>query len=287
MSDVTYSIAACPVVYKGTCFRSKLEARWAAIFDVLDWADQDEDRRRYLYTWQYEPQGFLLPACGVEGCDKHPERPYLPDFYLPYLGLWVEVKGPASALDLTLMEWANHCLRGWKQGVCEEDRAEACQEGDGCTGLLLLGEPSQFHAPVVFQNEGVVCWDWGAARSVGFPYVPGGILCGFCQKDHIYSPALPPDPAIRVSADDLLAGVDLERFRGAGRRTPQMPDSFPEIAAGNVDFCSAGSEDKQRRPLVRLPPPPVMLSCLDRAMSNAVAVGGLTDLATIKRRLTR
>ena len=70
--------------YKGYRFRSRLEARWAVIFDWLD------------VGWKYEPQGFDLPSTGR----------YLPDFLLPGFeailaqttpkrasGLWIEVKG--------------------------------------------------------------------------------------------------------------------------------------------------------------------------------------------------
>jgi len=38
-----YNIPAKPTVYKNTEFRSRLEARWAAFFDLLGW------------RWQYEP----------------------------------------------------------------------------------------------------------------------------------------------------------------------------------------------------------------------------------------
>src|ERR1700754_2375108 len=40
--------AAIPTVYNGIQFRSRLEARWAAFFDLCDW------------KWQYEP--FDLPG---------------------------------------------------------------------------------------------------------------------------------------------------------------------------------------------------------------------------------
>lgn len=43
--------------YKGYRFRSRLEARWAVVFDTLGW------------QWEYEPEGFDLPS-----------GPYLPDF---------------------------------------------------------------------------------------------------------------------------------------------------------------------------------------------------------------
>lgn len=57
--------------YKGYRFRSRLEARWAVFFDALG------------VKWQYEPQGYVLES----------GEPYLPDFYLPKQGMWVEVKG--------------------------------------------------------------------------------------------------------------------------------------------------------------------------------------------------
>jgi hypothetical protein len=38
-----YTIAAIPTFYNGTQFRSRLEARWAAFFDLVGW------------QWEYEP----------------------------------------------------------------------------------------------------------------------------------------------------------------------------------------------------------------------------------------
>lgn len=58
-------------IYKGYRFRSRLEARWAVFFDHL--------RIRY----EYEPEGYEMDD-GTR---------YLPDFYLPEFGYYVEVKG--------------------------------------------------------------------------------------------------------------------------------------------------------------------------------------------------
>lgn len=41
-----YDIKAIPTTYKSTMFRSRLEARWAAFFDLLEW------------KWLYEPVDF-------------------------------------------------------------------------------------------------------------------------------------------------------------------------------------------------------------------------------------
>lgn len=68
--------------YKGRLFRSRLEARYAVLFDALH------------ITWDYEPEGFELPD-GTR---------YLPDFWMPLAaddplrpehpegGYWVEIK---------------------------------------------------------------------------------------------------------------------------------------------------------------------------------------------------
>ena len=56
--------------YNGLKFRSRLEARWAYLFDLLD------------IKYEYEKEGYELPS-----------GRYLPDFWLPQLKCWVEIKG--------------------------------------------------------------------------------------------------------------------------------------------------------------------------------------------------
>jgi predicted RNA-binding Zn-ribbon protein involved in translation (DUF1610 family) len=56
-------------MYKGYRMRSRLEARWAVFFDALG------------IEWEYEPEGY--------GMDK---EFYLPDFYLPEFGKFIEIK---------------------------------------------------------------------------------------------------------------------------------------------------------------------------------------------------
>lgn len=60
--------------YKGYRFRSRLEARWAVFFDALS------------LKWEYEPEGFETRAGW-----------YLPDFYLPEMDIWAEVKPDQSS----------------------------------------------------------------------------------------------------------------------------------------------------------------------------------------------
>lgn len=63
-------------VYRGVTFRSRLEARWAALFD------------HYSVLWAYEPDAYDTPS-GL----------YLPDFYLPALDCFVEVKPGPGMFD--------------------------------------------------------------------------------------------------------------------------------------------------------------------------------------------
>lgn len=62
--------------YAGCRFRSRLEARWAVFFDRLGIA------------WEYEPQGYNTAA-----------GPYLPDFHLPAVRQWIEIKGGQPSAD--------------------------------------------------------------------------------------------------------------------------------------------------------------------------------------------
>lgn len=66
--------------YRGYRFRSRLEARWAVFFDTAK------------IRWDYEVQGY-----DVNG------RAYLPDFYLPDLRCYFEVK-PTSEYDLGFLQ---------------------------------------------------------------------------------------------------------------------------------------------------------------------------------------
>lgn len=66
-------------LYNGYRFRSRLEARWAVFFDTLN------------VEYTYEPEGIVL---------QNGEY-YLPDFYLPKLETFVEIK-PSNAFKIKL-----------------------------------------------------------------------------------------------------------------------------------------------------------------------------------------
>lgn len=64
------AIKAIETNYDGYRFRSRLEARWAVFFNAIG------------LEYQYEIEGFEMD--GVR---------YLPDFYIPSLNRWFEIKG--------------------------------------------------------------------------------------------------------------------------------------------------------------------------------------------------
>jgi hypothetical protein len=85
--------------WKGWRFRSRLEARWAVYFDDLGIA------------FQYETISYVMDGL----C-------YLPDFWLPQVGLWAEVKPrPFDAMELL--------------------KIDRLVRGTGDAAILLIGPP--------------------------------------------------------------------------------------------------------------------------------------------------
>lgn len=85
--------------YRGYPMRSHSETRWASMMDFFG------------IQWLYEPRLFKT-SHGV----------YLPDFYLPDIGAYVEVKGPFPTED-------------------EVQKAECVQEITGCPVIFAHGKP--------------------------------------------------------------------------------------------------------------------------------------------------
>jgi hypothetical protein len=69
------AIKAIETHYKGYRFRSRLEARWAVFLDAMH------------VKWYYEHEGYELSSGW-----------YLPDFWLPELGLHIEVKPDGNCI---------------------------------------------------------------------------------------------------------------------------------------------------------------------------------------------
>jgi hypothetical protein len=95
----------------GYRFRSRLEARWAVFFDAAE------------IEWEYEPDGFSLAG-----------RNYLPDFWLPQLAAFVEVKPTEEA--------GRQAIPPMKELATKTRK----------TGLLLIGSPNLHHEPYKLIN---------------------------------------------------------------------------------------------------------------------------------------
>jgi len=101
------SIKPIETTYAGHRFRSRLEARWAVFFDA------------YGVEWIYEPQGYETDA-----------GRYLPDFWLPDISAWVDVKG-----TMTPDVWRRLCGVLWALPAKPEDLPARRKRG---TPVLLL-----------------------------------------------------------------------------------------------------------------------------------------------------
>lgn len=134
-------------VYNGYRFRSRLEARWAVFFDAAG------------IEYQYEPEGFQV-YLGDETVR------YLPDFYLPGLSTYAEVKPNYEKL----MEESE------KLGNCIDFNRTPVSDGLIILGQIPYWPLDQFNVPFFIQ----FFWDCGVSgRFVYFDWQehmqPGGL----------------------------------------------------------------------------------------------------------------
>ncbi|MDP9612882.1 hypothetical protein [Streptomyces demainii] len=105
------SMDAIPTRYGDTTFRSRLEADWAATLD------------NNHIRWAYEPETITLDSGTL----------YVPDFWLPELGTWIEVKGPGIPRTEKTKELAH-------TRTCRCETACTCRWPGG--EFVLIGRPS-------------------------------------------------------------------------------------------------------------------------------------------------
>lgn len=137
----TPSIEAVPRRYAGVNFRSTLEADWASTFDDFG------------IMWEYEPMTVTLPSGAT----------YIPDFFLPEIGTWVEVKGPGVPRIEKAMEFAETI-------ACSCGHARMCVRPE-CQ-MVLVGHP-----PVKGRHTGSRVARWSGAVGCS-PCFMRCIACG-------------------------------------------------------------------------------------------------------------
>lgn len=97
--------------FDGRRFRSRTEARWAVFLKGLG------------LSYEYEPEGFVLDG-----------TPYLPDFRIPEIECWLEVKGQEPTED--------------EMGKCQRLARES-----GWLCLLAIGVPQPEPHIIVFSPD--------------------------------------------------------------------------------------------------------------------------------------
>lgn len=128
------AIKAIETEYAGCRFRSRLEARWAVFFDSLG------------VRWLYEPQGYDVGNAW-----------YLPDFWLPDLAVWVEVKGRFGDGGWDLL-----CRAVWMLPAVPEDLPVG-KLRPTTPSILVLGEiPTEADAGVA--THPIIVWGINADR---------------------------------------------------------------------------------------------------------------------------
>ena len=118
--------------YSGYRFRSRLEARWAVFFDALG------------VEYEYEKEGYDLGDAGW----------YLPDFWLPQVNMFAEVK----ASDFT---------------ENERNKFLTLIRATGHWGLELVGVPDVKPYNLVDDHEEFDCWLTREGPSRTRFYMPG------------------------------------------------------------------------------------------------------------------
>jgi hypothetical protein len=108
-------IKAIETEYNGYKFRSRLEARWAVFFDALG------------VKYEYEKEGYQLDSGW-----------YLPDFWLPGLDFWLEIKGDEATIkeeylaqELAAMTNKSVSILTGQIGLSAYDHGLTIYEGDG------------------------------------------------------------------------------------------------------------------------------------------------------------
>jgi hypothetical protein len=119
-TDARSNLKPIETIYKDFRFRSRLEARWAIFFDALG------------LSWDYEVEGVNLYRYGW----------YLPDFYLPQVKLFCEVK-PIYIDDTEI----------------DINKYKAFVSQTGFAIMLLQGTPDFKFYQCFFKFENEVCED--------------------------------------------------------------------------------------------------------------------------------
>jgi hypothetical protein len=155
---MNYTIAAIETRYNGANFRSRLEAKWAAMFDLLGWG------------WTYEPTDFngWIPDFAIHGRET----------------IYVEVK-PVDAFPQDVADKID--ASGCRNEVLIVGTRGPVRAGE-YQDHPIVGWLREMHLSwlsvesFVGEEEPVAGWWWGDAALGRWGSPPGGKI-GFCHAD--------------------------------------------------------------------------------------------------------
>jgi len=153
-------IKAIETQYNGYRFRSRLEARWAVFFSAVG------------LDYQYEVEGFEMG-----------DVRYLPDFYIPSIDRWFEIKGKTMSIE-EIKKCEQFCYR---------------KDNENIKFSILIG------APALAQYEDILgisefTWEWPSRLYPSDTL----ILAGGLVKGEYYSRFLPGIWKVPDASDETL-----------------------------------------------------------------------------------
>lgn len=221
-------LRAIPTRYEGCEFRSRLEARWAVFFDAL------------AIEWRYEAEVFELAPFGEW---------YLPDFYLPELDFWIEVKpGLPDEAELRKAYLFNYGLA--RDPATSQQRAFILF-GDIPWPYLKMGNVGGFSSSHEVEGDPSrwdLCWQaCPTCQRLGIGPI-NTMSCRGCAEElgalvqdalDIVESIPPFEKAVDIVPAMVEGAVSTEFFR-SGHRMPQLHEAYAK--ARGMRF-----EGKERR----------------------------------------
>ncbi|MEB3360590.1 MAG: hypothetical protein VKI42_00515 [Synechococcaceae cyanobacterium] len=179
------SIKAIETIAFGCRFRSRLEARWAVVLETLG------------ITWMYEHEGFET---------EHGR--YLPDFWLPDLHTYIEIKPDFLYIDSPGSDWRK------LDSLC------MAQKAFGIIGVDLKGRRwngCEYHEPPASNFDSISHWGhWSKVDSLDLPYYSSSVVtagnslvCPECKSSS--------NELTQASSSDRSDGASIRQFGGIMR----------------------------------------------------------------------
>jgi hypothetical protein len=184
-------IRALTTTYAGRRYRSRTEARWAVFFDAAG------------IRFDYEAEGFEIRSGA-----------YLPDFWLPDLRLFLEVKGQEPTAE-------------------ERTKCAELSEASECDMLLAIGAPEERFQLLWFDRGGEREGRYAIARDTisacGF-WLVAEDAANWIGPNRTRGKVIPRGPMFSGALELAYAAATSARFeRGEGKhRQPMIVDTDPD-----------------------------------------------------------